>query len=92
MTTDAIGTEINIQLGRYTVARSHTEMLDSRIAQAADFAEVFGTQDPRASRMQCAKLHSTVARQAVRLVGLRHDVELWEADSREPRKPEDCGR
>ena len=77
---------------RYTVASSHTEMLDSRIAMAADFAEVFGPQDPKKNRMQCAKLSSTAARQRVRLVGLRHDVELWEADNREPKEPSDCNR
>ncbi|KAK3255594.1 hypothetical protein CYMTET_35231, partial [Cymbomonas tetramitiformis] len=80
-TTQAVETEINIQLGTYTIKSNHTEMLDERMSLHEDFKEVFGMEG---SREQCARVQVTEARQWVRLVGLRHDCQYWVSDTREP--------
>jgi hypothetical protein len=37
-----VGTEINVQLGTYTIKGNQTEMLDHSIAEQPDFVDVFG--------------------------------------------------
>ncbi len=80
-TTAAVGTEINLQLGTFTLRSNQTELLAARFAESADFETAVGVQD---ARLQCARVLRTQQCEQVRLM-FRHDLHFWEADGRRPR-------
>jgi hypothetical protein len=58
-------------------------MLDTSFSNHPDYKTVFFIPaEDRSKRVQCARVAHTEARLWVRLVGQRHDLQLWEADSR----------
>jgi hypothetical protein len=87
MTTQAVETEINIQMGTYTIKNNHTEMLDTDISSDPEFAEVFGEQT-KFSLKQAVRVETTGVRKWLRLAAERHDVQFWTSkDDRPPRSP-----
>ena len=54
-------------------------MLPPGFREFADFAALF----PAADRLQCTKVDSTEEREWVRIVALRHDLQLWVPDARQ---------
>ncbi|KAJ1425171.1 hypothetical protein B484DRAFT_93375, partial [Ochromonadaceae sp. CCMP2298] len=86
-TTLAVNTEINIQLGEFTIKKHVTQPLEAQIQDHADFVQVFQgvTVD---DIIQCAEVKHTTNRKWSRLVGLGHDVLLWTRDTRRPVLPD----
>ena len=80
ITNAAVGTEINLQLGTFTLQSNQTELLDSRFTESVDFQTVIGVQE---ARLKCARILKTVQCEQVRLM-FRHDLDFWEVDPRKP--------
>ena len=80
-TTVAVETEINVQIGSFTLHKEQMELLPPAIYNDRDFLNIFGTEAQRFG-MQCAVVKNTTNRKWLRLVGRRHDVQLWNADDR----------
>lgn len=74
-------TEINVQLGTFSLKSARLQGVDPDACKMLDFMEVFGDAG---KLMQCAAVKITTRRYWVRLVGRRHDVMLWTPDSRVP--------
>jgi hypothetical protein len=72
--------EINMQLGTFSLSTSRLEGVDDRISSFPDFKYLFGVEG---SKVQCAAVRITKKRVWMRMVGRRHDLQLW--------KPEDSG-
>lgn len=81
-TTLAVNTEINVQLGEFTVKKHATRPLEPEIRENADFEEVL----PQLLKdiVQCAEVKNTTNRKWVRLVGMGYDLQLWNPDTRLP--------
>jgi hypothetical protein len=79
-----LDTEINIQLGDFTLKSSRLEVLNEFLPldQSEDYMAIFG-RDVDATPMQCAEVRHASHRQWYRLVGRRHDVMYWDPDRRE---------
>lgn len=75
-----VETEINIQLGTFTLDNSPMERLDDRIYLLPDFKEVFGDS----THLACAVVKKTTKRNWVRIMGTRIDIQLWKPDERVP--------
>lgn len=85
-TTAAVETEINIQVGTFTLKSNQAEMLGEDFTSFSnDLADVFQLHAKR--RMQCAKVAETEERRWVRVMGIRHDLQLWCSDKRPPSNP-----
>ena len=82
----AAETEINVQLGEMTLKRHHMQLLDGAVAHHADFLAVFG-ENSDGGRHQCAEVKRSSRRRWLRLLGTRHDVQIWAADERSPPVP-----
>jgi len=74
-------TEVNIQLGEFTLKTMRLEVLSERFMKMPDFLTVFG--DMRGG-VQCADVKKTTNLHWVRLVGHRHDLMHWQPDTRTP--------
>ena len=85
-----LDTEINIQLGDFTLKTSRLQLLDRKIMQMYDFKAVFG--ECKNDSIQCAEVKNTQHREWVRLVGRRHDTLLWTPDMRKPCLPSNFTR
>jgi hypothetical protein len=85
-TTLAVNTEINCQLGEFTIKKHVTQPLDNDIQINADFVSVFQsiTSD---DIIQCAEVKHTTHRKWLRLIGMEHDIQVWDADTRQPYHP-----
>ena len=81
VTTAAVGTEINVQLGTFTLQSNQTELLDQRFVEAPEFESSIGMNGPQ--RLQCAKVRKTQQCEHVKLM-FRHDLQYWEQDQRKP--------
>mmetsp|Transcript_14534 Transcript_14534/g.21938 ORF Transcript_14534/g.21938 Transcript_14534/m.21938 type:complete len:1946 (+) Transcript_14534:90-5927(+) len=80
VTTTAVDTEVNAQLGEFTLKKHTVKALEERIQRMADFVDVFGP--PHAERrIQCAEVRHTTRRNWLGLVGRRHDVQHWDAET-----------
>ena len=77
MTTQEVETEMNVQLGTFTLKKQAMQVLPTQIARNADFEEIFGKTG--AFAIQSAGVRKTENRTWLRLVGRRHDVHWWEA-------------
>ena len=82
-TTQVIETEINIQLGEFTLKKRQTKQLNFEISDHPDFITVFGNI-AQENPVQCAEVLTTADRSWVRLVGRRHDCMHWTEDQRTP--------
>ena len=82
-TTLAVDTEVNIQLGEFTLKKNPMQLLPDVFLRYPDFIHVLGKYDPaQGDAIQCAQVNNTTNRTWLRLVGRRHDVQLWNPDSR----------
>jgi hypothetical protein len=85
-TTQVVETEINIQLGEFTLKKQQMQLVPERVYDNSDFEDVFGTV-AKDIGMQCAVVQLTTNCEWLRLVGNRHDAQLWTADTRAPAHP-----
>ncbi len=69
--------EINMQLGTFSLSTSRLEGVDERISRFPDFQHLFGVEG---SKVQCAAVRITKKRVWMRMVGRRHDLQLWKPD------------
>ena len=83
--TQSVDTEVNVQLGEYTL-KNTLQPLPSHISVDGDFVSVFGVS-LNANPIQCVEVEASTHRLWLRLVGQRHDVQLWDADPRHPTAP-----
>ena len=82
VTTGGVGTEINVQLGEFTMKKHRMTQLRADVRRTAEFRAVFedaGSLPPHV-RVQCAEVKHTTQRAWWRLVGRRHDVQWWLPD------------
>eukprot|EP00966_Prymnesium_polylepis_P315084 7280750-Prymnesium_polylepis.1 len=86
--TQAVDTEVNVQLGEYTLKNNTLQPLGADISSSADFISVFGVSR-NANPIQCVKVVQSSHRTWLRLVGQRHDVQLWDVEPRRPEAPYD---
>lgn len=83
VTTQAVDTEINIQLGEFTLKKHPMQLLSDKFVLMDDFQQVFGHLDPDMGHgIQCAEVKETQNRSWMRLIGRRHDIQLWNPDQR----------
>jgi hypothetical protein len=85
--SDVADTEINLQLGDFTLKTHRMELLSHHFAPEVyssdalvDFSAVFALISE--NEMQCAVVKHTTNRDWVRLVGRRHDIQFWSLDTR----------
>ena len=71
-----VDTEINLQLGDFTLRHSRLQILEDRYLTFPAMAQVFGNKVVDAV-IQCAEVKNTSRREWYRLVGRRHDAILW---------------
>ena len=81
VTTAAIGTEVNVQVGTFTLQSNQTELLDEKFTESPEFKIAVGSTS--ANSLQCAKLLKTDHCEHVRLMN-RHELFYWEQDMRRP--------
>ncbi len=79
----AVDTEINIQLGEFTLKKHRVEPLPRYICEMEDFVTIFGENLAQSFGIQSAEVKNTTARLWLRLVGRRHDVQVWNKDTRQ---------
>ena len=83
LTTQSVDTEINIQIGEFTLKKHRMQILEAAWMRFLDFALIFGhKEDSGVSGLQSAEVQHKRHRKWVRLVGRRHDLIYWDADSR----------
>ncbi len=82
MTTQAVDLEVNAQLGEFTLKKHSMKMLPMEIEAMTDFKYVFGRSQSSRSTIGCAEVCHRTHRTWYRLVGYRHDVQLWDEDPR----------
>ena len=85
-TTLSVNTEINVQLGEFTVRKNITKPCDDSMTNDKDFISAFSSLRIN-DVIQCADLKNTTNRKWVRLVGLGYDLQLWAPDTRRPAPP-----
>ena len=87
VTTMAVNTEINVQLGEFTIKKNATRPLEDDMKEHPDFVANFESSQLHADIVQCADVKITQNRRWVRLIGLGVDLQLWNADTREYMHP-----
>jgi hypothetical protein len=76
-TTLSVDTEVNVQLGEFTLKKHQMQLLPDEILGCQDFVTVFGHVDPTLGEsVRCAEVKNTTYRSWLRLVGRRHDVQV----------------
>ena len=80
-----IQTEVNIQLGEFTIKKNPIQQLPELFRQFQEFDLVFGHM--RKKIMQCAVIEKRVNRLWVRLTGMGYDLQAWNTDNRVPVHP-----
>ena len=83
VTTILSNTEVNVQLGEFTIKKNVIEPLPVAVIAYDDFQTVFkhvSTNDI----IQCATIKQTSHRRWLRLVGLGYDLQEWSPDDRNP--------
>eukprot|EP01012_Entosiphon_sulcatum_P004402 TRINITY_DN11719_c0_g1_i1.p1 TRINITY_DN11719_c0_g1~~TRINITY_DN11719_c0_g1_i1.p1 ORF type:complete len:3283 (+),score=530.28 TRINITY_DN11719_c0_g1_i1:870-9851(+) len=86
-----VGTEINAQLGEFTLKRHQLQLLGDWANEYEDFVSRFGNVSA-SNAMHCAEVRNTTNRSWVRLMGRRHDLQRWVPDERPPALPVDFHR
>ncbi len=82
MRTQAVDLEVNAQLGEFTLKKHSMKTLPLEIEVMADFKYVFGLSSSSQSTIGCAEVCHRTHRTWYRLVGHRHDVQVWDEDPR----------
>lgn len=82
-TTTVIDTEMNVQLGEFTIKKHAIAPLDASIMQDPEFFHVF-TEMSTDDVIQCAEVMNTTERVWVRLIGMGFDIQKWTPDKRIP--------
>ena len=77
-------TELNFQLGEFTLKKHRVEPVDQMMCDFTDFSDIFGARVARTGGVHSAEVKNTKMRSWVRLVGQRHDLQLWALDPRTP--------
>jgi hypothetical protein len=85
-TTLSVNTEINVQLGEFTVKKNITKPLEDVMTEKEEFNAAFSSLKIN-DIIQCADVKNTTNRKWVRLVGLGYDLQLWSPDMRRPAPP-----
>jgi hypothetical protein len=85
-TTLSVNTEVNTQLGEFTVRKNITRPCDDSMTCDEDFVAAFSSLRIN-DVIQCADVKNTTNRKWVRLVGLGYDLQLWAPDTRRPAPP-----
>jgi hypothetical protein len=70
-----------LQLGEFMLKQHRVEPLRRSVSSLSDFTDVFGTEE---TSLHCAEVRHTQNRYWWRLVGRRHDIQLWKSPN------EDC--
>ena len=83
VTTLAINTEINVQMGEFTIKKNATRPLEDDMKNHPDFVANFEKAKLHSDVVQCADVKITKYRKWVRLIGLGVDLQLWAPDPRE---------
>ena len=83
-TTQSVDTEVDLQLGQFTLKKHAMQTLEDACYGFDDFVSIFGGGWSSENRMQCAEVCNSSHRMWVRLVGRRHDIQWWDADTRKP--------
>ena len=78
---EAVDTEINVELGEFTIKRNRMQLVPLSMGAHDDYAAILGPMDP-VKRPQCAVVRTTAEREHVRLLAARHDLLEWTADPR----------
>ena len=76
--------EVNLQLGEFSLRRQALTPLPNDVARHSDFLGAFGEAT---GPIQSVLVSATSQRRWLRLVGERHDLQMWAADSRPPPRP-----
>ena len=74
MESQQVDTEINLQLGDFCLKSSPLTNLDRAFINQREFIDIFG----QISHVQSCCISRTSHRHWVRLVGRRHDLQLWD--------------
>lgn len=82
-TTTIIDTEMNLQLGEFTIKKHGIAPLDQEIVNMNVFRTVFSSI-MSGDVIQCAEVMHTTNRMWVRLIGMGYDVQNWTPDTRIP--------
>ena len=82
MTSVVLDTEIDVQLGEFTVKRHTISPLEKEFTRHEEFRAVFA-HFPNKDSIQCAEVRHLSNRKWVRLVGLGYDLQLWNIDKRQ---------
>ena len=85
-TTLIVNTEINVQLGEFTIKKNAVQPLPQYMMRNEDFQNVF-RRVTHEDVIQCADVKNTTNRKWMRLVGLGYDLQLWAPDTRRPSIP-----
>jgi hypothetical protein len=80
-----VNTEVNVQLGEFTIKKNTVQTLSRDMTANGDFIEVFAFTKKDA--LQCAEIKITTNRKWVRVVGIGYDLQLWVPDTRRPPLP-----
>lgn len=81
-TTMSADTEVNTQLGEFTLKKHQMGMLEPRFALHPDLVYVLGPLHKTRGALQCCEVQTAANRLWIRLVGLRHDIQCWVPDVR----------
>ena len=82
-TSEKSESEVNIQFGEFTLKKHRVEVLRGSIANMRVCVAVFGKAFASSGIASAEVLH-TSNRLWYRLVGSRHDLQMWKADDRVP--------
>jgi hypothetical protein len=81
-TTLSADTEVNTQLGEFTLKKHSMGMLEQRFAMHPDLVYVLGPLHKKQGALQCCEVQTAANRLWIRLVGLRYDIQCWVPDVR----------
>ena len=83
-TTLVLNTEINVQLGEFTIKKHQIYGLEQVYMDNGDFKVVFKDM-PFLEVLQSAEVRNTTNRTWVRLIGRGYDLQYWRPDTRYPK-------
>lgn len=86
-TTSSVETEVNMQLGTFTLRKQQMHVLDKWVTTDPNFEDIFAAV--KSADILCATVQNQQYRRWVRLVRQRHDIKIWAPDDRKPLSPQD---
>ena len=82
VTTEAIGSEVNVQISEFTLQNHKMMQLDELIMKHKDFQHTRKMAFNDVTDIACAEVMHTANRYWWRLVGRRYDIQSWAPDRR----------